>query len=124
MALLSGCACDCADDFAIINIQFEGFTEEELKTIEVVNLSSPNTVSGFMNFPGNTATVNVVSNTQYQIKSDSISLNKVIQVNDIRSETKKNFACECTNITGIDYEFEGNSYTSKDSSTEPIVITN
>ena len=117
-AFLSGCACDCEDDIPIINFQFEGFSAEELKTIYVVNAVNSNACSNCLVFSGNFATLEVSSNIRFQLKSDSIPLNKIVQVNDIRTETAKFSACDCTNITGIDYELDGDKYTS-----EPIVIT-
>jgi hypothetical protein len=117
-ALLSGCACECADDyFAMMQIELRNFSPRELKTVYIVDQSGQNVCTNCIDFQGK-GVLNVGPNSQYQIKSDSIPLNKVIRVNEIRSETTKSLACECTSITGIDYEYEGSSYTN-----EPVIIT-
>ena len=119
-ALLSGCACDCADDFPVLQVELKNFSPQELSTVYVINEGQQDTCftcigpqgQGVLGIPG------VTANSQYQIKSDSIPLSKVIRVGEIRSETTKQFSCECTSFTGIDYELDGNNFTSK-----PVVIT-
>jgi hypothetical protein len=120
MALLSGCACECAADFPMLRVELKNYSPQELSTIYIVREGGQDTCFTCIdpNGKGVLAILGVGANKQYQIKSDSIPLDKVIQVKDIHSETTKEFACECTSYTGIDYEFEGNNYTN-----EPIVIT-
>ena len=115
--LLSGCACECADDFPILQIELKNFSPQEIKTVYIIDQNGLFACSNCFDSHG-LGVLNVGPNSQYQIKSDSIPLNKTIQVNEIRSETSKSFACECTSITGIDYVLDGDNYNN-----EPIVIT-
>jgi hypothetical protein len=118
-ALLSGCACECDDEYPALQVQFEGFTAAELKTISVIviNPVAQDTCFNCLAFSGNSAQLGVAPNALYQLKSDSIQLNEVIQVNEIRTETAKHSACHCTSVTGLDYEFDGKRYTD-----QPVVI--
>jgi hypothetical protein len=119
-ALLSGCACECADDFPMLRVELKNFSPQEIGTVYILREGSQDTCFTCIdpNGQGVLAILGVSANTQYHIKSDSIPLDKVIRVNDIRTETTKEFACECTSFTGIDYVLDGDNYTS-----EPIVIT-
>lgn len=117
-ALLSGCACECDDDFPLLKVEFRNYSLEELKTIYIVSDGTSDTCFTCIDTISNSALIYAQPYTRFQITSDSISLHKTLLVNKISSETPKYGPCKCTNITGIDYEYEGSKYTS-----EPIVIT-
>ena len=117
-AFLSGC-CECMDDYPSLKVDFKDFSVAELKTIYLVSdglsdtcYTCVDTISGSMFIPA-------LSYSRHQILSDSLALNKTIQVNNIKTESSRFFLCEpCVKIKGVNYEYEGNKYTS-----EPIVIT-
>lgn len=116
--LLSGC-CDCFDSEPFLEVRFRNYSPEELKTVYILSGDKPDTCFTCVDTLTQTGYFFPNPYTTYQVKSDSIPLNKTIQVNKIRAVTSRYFFCPpCKTVTGIDYDLDGDKY-----SDEPIVIT-
>ena len=115
-AALPSC-CDCFGDEPLLKVNFQNFSPAELKTIYLVSGGHTDTCFSCVDTVSSSLVFYVNRNSKYQILSDSIPLNKLIQVNKIKSESSGLPRCGCSSVKEINYEYEGNTYTN-----EPIVI--
>ncbi|MFC5270822.1 hypothetical protein [Adhaeribacter terreus] len=116
-AALTGC-CDCFGDEPLLKVNFQNFSNAELKTIYLVSESRSDTCFSCVDTVSNALYIFPNSNTKHQILSDSIPLNKTIQINKIKSETSGFGACKCSTVKEINYDYDGQSYTNG-----PVVIS-
>ena len=113
---LTGC-CHCGDE-PLLKVNFQNFSTAELKTIYLISENRSDTCFTCVDTLSSNLVLWVNRNSKHQILSDSIPLNKTIQITDIKSKSTWLPRCGCKTIEEINYEFEGNSYTNK-----PVVIT-
>ncbi|HSI89848.1 MAG TPA: hypothetical protein VK927_01970 [Adhaeribacter sp.] len=116
--ILSGC-CHCDEEHPVIWAKFENFPTEELKTFYIVDNGSQDTCFNCVDTISHEAYFFPVSTaSQFQLKSDSIPLTRVIKNIKIKSKETGFLLCDCYKITQINYESDGKRYTN-----EPLVIT-